>query len=251
MSTRYNGAYIIDLPDAAEDPSPAIEKDCHGSCLASHAKYEECAQRIEGKPDAHCTGQYLDYLACVDKCSAGLSRARALRRRASRRAPADCTRCCALSVLGALRSQKVCAHPGLEPVLAWHSRAELDGRRRSRCSAHRARSVRACLAGVGPCRPNALGTCGSAVGMRVGGGGERAWPSQASTVAPALATDRTHSMMPPPPKFTFNGDVRWAPVQTGLAASAHIMHRGRGQNPADSVVDPSAAVPRRRTPSST
>lgn len=27
-----------------------------------------CAKRIEGKPDAHCTGQYFDMWACIDKC---------------------------------------------------------------------------------------------------------------------------------------------------------------------------------------
>jgi ubiquinol-cytochrome c reductase subunit 6 len=121
MSTRYNGAYIIDLPDAAEDPSPAIEKDCHGSCLALHAKYEACAERIEGKPDAHCTGQYMDYLACIDKCSAGVSLARgsgdarAEPAPQSRRSPRQRN---TPSDSRTPRSQKVCAHPGLERASA-------------------------------------------------------------------------------------------------------------------------------------
>jgi ubiquinol-cytochrome c reductase subunit 6 len=72
-SQRYNGAFVIDMPDAAEDPSPGIEKECHGSCLKAFAAYEACAKRIEGKPDAHCTGQYLDYLHCIDEHSAGAS----------------------------------------------------------------------------------------------------------------------------------------------------------------------------------
>lgn len=54
---KYNGAYIVDLPDADEDPSPAIEKACHAPCTSAWAKYEECAKRIEDKPDGHCTGQ--------------------------------------------------------------------------------------------------------------------------------------------------------------------------------------------------
>ena len=29
---------------------------------------QACAKRIEGKPDAHCTGQYFDMWACIDKC---------------------------------------------------------------------------------------------------------------------------------------------------------------------------------------
>mmetsp|Transcript_6069 Transcript_6069/g.15539 ORF Transcript_6069/g.15539 Transcript_6069/m.15539 type:complete len:81 (+) Transcript_6069:53-295(+) len=70
MSTRYNGAYVVDMPDQAEDPSEQIEKECHVSCTSAWDSYQACAKRIEDKPDGHCTGQYLDYWHCIDKCAA-------------------------------------------------------------------------------------------------------------------------------------------------------------------------------------
>lgn len=113
---RYNGAYVVDLPDPAEDQSPAIEKECHGSCLSAFAAYEACAKRIEDKPDGHCTGQYLDYWECIDKCSAGVPRERAEGPRAAR-GQSSCVSCCSRHALDApsrrraVRRQKVCAHP--------------------------------------------------------------------------------------------------------------------------------------------
>ncbi|KAJ1631446.1 hypothetical protein T492DRAFT_995401 [Pavlovales sp. CCMP2436] len=71
MSTRYNGAFIIPDLDEAVDTSPAVEKECHSSCTAVFAAYEACAERIVDKPEGHCTGQYLDYFACIDHCAAG------------------------------------------------------------------------------------------------------------------------------------------------------------------------------------
>mmetsp|Transcript_13690 Transcript_13690/g.40367 ORF Transcript_13690/g.40367 Transcript_13690/m.40367 type:complete len:80 (+) Transcript_13690:54-293(+) len=70
MSTRYNGAFVVDMGEEVEDPSPQIEKDCHTPCVSVYKAYEACAERIEGKDEGHCTGQYLDYWHCVDKCSA-------------------------------------------------------------------------------------------------------------------------------------------------------------------------------------
>jgi hypothetical protein len=37
--------------------------------LTSHpSPSQACAKRIEGKADAHCTGQFFDMWACIDKC---------------------------------------------------------------------------------------------------------------------------------------------------------------------------------------
>lgn len=36
--------------------------------LSSHL--QACSKRIEGKADAHCTGQFFDMWQCIDKCVA-------------------------------------------------------------------------------------------------------------------------------------------------------------------------------------
>ncbi len=53
-----------DTPKQKNSPSPTPRtRPLH------HAPpLKACAKRIEGKPDAHCTGQYFDMWACIDKC---------------------------------------------------------------------------------------------------------------------------------------------------------------------------------------
>lgn len=51
-------------------PKPAIEEACKPECIKQLLAYQQCVKRIEGKPEAHCTGQYFDYWHCVDHCTA-------------------------------------------------------------------------------------------------------------------------------------------------------------------------------------
>lgn len=55
------------------DPMAAAEKKCEPQCANYFIAYQDCSKRIEGKEDAHCIGQYLDFAKCVDHC---VSRAR-------------------------------------------------------------------------------------------------------------------------------------------------------------------------------
>lgn len=57
------------------DPKPEIEEGCKVECLKAWNEYKACAERIKNEPHghggpAHCTGQYFDYWACIDKCAA-------------------------------------------------------------------------------------------------------------------------------------------------------------------------------------
>jgi ubiquinol-cytochrome c reductase subunit 6 len=51
-------------------PKPAIEEACKPECIKQLLAYQQCTKRIEGNPEAHCTGQYFDYWHCIDKCTA-------------------------------------------------------------------------------------------------------------------------------------------------------------------------------------
>ena len=46
------------------------EEACKPNCIKPLLAYQECVKRIQGKHEAHCTGQYFDYWHCVDKCAA-------------------------------------------------------------------------------------------------------------------------------------------------------------------------------------
>eukprot|EP00958_Prasinococcus_capsulatus_P002285 scaffold206_cov400-Prasinococcus_capsulatus_cf.AAC.3 len=43
---------------------------CPASLSSHHWCVQACAERVEKDTtgEAHCTGQYFDYLACLDKC---------------------------------------------------------------------------------------------------------------------------------------------------------------------------------------
>ena len=74
------------------DPKIAIDEKCSKTtaCSKAFVEYEACAERIEKKGHGECSGQYMDYLACIDACErCSLFFARALLRRANfARAPA-------------------------------------------------------------------------------------------------------------------------------------------------------------------
>jgi len=55
------------------DVRPSIEEDlCKPKCIKSFVAYQECVERVEKDEtgEAHCTGQYFDYWACIDACTA-------------------------------------------------------------------------------------------------------------------------------------------------------------------------------------
>ncbi|CAI5490379.1 unnamed protein product, partial [Closterium sp. Naga37s-1] len=56
--------------DEPVDPKPEIEEGCRPKCVKQLLAYEACVKRIEGDEtgEKHCTGQYFDYWACIDKC---------------------------------------------------------------------------------------------------------------------------------------------------------------------------------------
>lgn len=58
-----------------EDPvdvKPEVEEACKPKCVKALMAYQACEERIKADTtgEAHCTGQYFDYWACVDKCAA-------------------------------------------------------------------------------------------------------------------------------------------------------------------------------------
>ena len=69
LSAR-EGFSVEDMAEDAECPKPAIEEACKPECIKQLLSYQQCVKRIEGKPEAHCTGQYFDYWHCIDHCTA-------------------------------------------------------------------------------------------------------------------------------------------------------------------------------------
>ncbi|KAJ0026419.1 hypothetical protein Pint_07944 [Pistacia integerrima] len=54
------------------DQKKYLEDACKPKCVKPLIEYEACKKRIEGDESGHkhCTGQYFDYLSCIDKCVA-------------------------------------------------------------------------------------------------------------------------------------------------------------------------------------
>ncbi|XP_044510328.1 cytochrome b-c1 complex subunit 6-1, mitochondrial-like [Mangifera indica] len=54
------------------DPKKYLEDACKPKCVKPLIEYEACKKRIESDLSGHkhCTGQYFDYLWCIDKCVA-------------------------------------------------------------------------------------------------------------------------------------------------------------------------------------
>jgi len=53
------------------DPKLSVDDHCKASvsCMALFLKYEACQTRIEAKGAGTCTGQYMDWVGCVDHCA--------------------------------------------------------------------------------------------------------------------------------------------------------------------------------------
>eukprot|EP00192_Tetraselmis_astigmatica_P022868 CAMPEP_0117663408 /NCGR_PEP_ID=MMETSP0804-20121206/8589_1 /TAXON_ID=1074897 /ORGANISM="Tetraselmis astigmatica, Strain CCMP880" /LENGTH=68 /DNA_ID=CAMNT_0005470409 /DNA_START=69 /DNA_END=275 /DNA_ORIENTATION=+ len=60
------------MSDEVACPKPEIEEKCKPNCVKALVEYQACTERIEKDTtgEAHCTGQYFDYWACIDKCAA-------------------------------------------------------------------------------------------------------------------------------------------------------------------------------------
>ncbi|KAK1403997.1 Cytochrome b-c1 complex subunit 6-like protein [Heracleum sosnowskyi] len=54
------------------DQKKHLEEFCKPKCVKPLVEYQACIKRIQGDTNGekHCTGQYLDYWQCVDKCVA-------------------------------------------------------------------------------------------------------------------------------------------------------------------------------------
>ncbi|KAK8538759.1 hypothetical protein V6N13_009140 [Hibiscus sabdariffa] len=72
---RTDQAATLLIGRADEEPvdqKKTLENICQSGCAKPKHGYEECVKRISGDDTGtkHCTGQYFDYLTCVDKCVA-------------------------------------------------------------------------------------------------------------------------------------------------------------------------------------
>ncbi|KAL7205906.1 hypothetical protein ACSBR2_018756 [Camellia fascicularis] len=54
------------------DPKKYYEESCKPKCVKPLLEYQACVKRIQNDETGHkhCTGQYFDYWACIDKCVA-------------------------------------------------------------------------------------------------------------------------------------------------------------------------------------
>ena len=53
------------------DPKIKYDEQCAKTkhCVQLLIEYEACAERIEKKGEGQCSGQYMDYQACIDSCA--------------------------------------------------------------------------------------------------------------------------------------------------------------------------------------
>ncbi|CAN6686468.1 unnamed protein product [Malus baccata var. baccata] len=58
--------------DELVDQKKYLEESCQPKCVKPLIEYQACVKRVEGDDtgNKHCTGQYFDYISCVDKCVA-------------------------------------------------------------------------------------------------------------------------------------------------------------------------------------
>ncbi|KQJ89304.1 hypothetical protein BRADI_4g24760v3 [Brachypodium distachyon] len=83
LSISLLGSFRISLPairtrvsgtadEEPVDPKKYLEERCKPQCVKPLYEYERCVKRVESDDTGHkhCTGQYFDYLSCIDKCVA-------------------------------------------------------------------------------------------------------------------------------------------------------------------------------------
>jgi len=58
--------------DEVPDQRAVAEEKCKPSCSSYMKAYSACTERVakDKTGEAHCTGQYFDYLHCIDACAA-------------------------------------------------------------------------------------------------------------------------------------------------------------------------------------
>ncbi|KAB2635194.1 cytochrome b-c1 complex subunit 6-like [Pyrus ussuriensis x Pyrus communis] len=61
---------ITRADDELVDQKKYLEESCQPKCVKPLIEYQACVKRVEGDDtgNKHCTGQYFDYISCVDKC---------------------------------------------------------------------------------------------------------------------------------------------------------------------------------------
>ncbi len=57
--------------DEPVDPKALADARCAASfdCAKLKVQYDQCASRIEAKGEGQCTGQYMDFISCIDHCA--------------------------------------------------------------------------------------------------------------------------------------------------------------------------------------
>jgi len=63
---------MSDEEEEVVDPKESVDTKCKATkeCAKLLIAYEACSERIDAKGSGQCTGQYLDYVGCVDNCAA-------------------------------------------------------------------------------------------------------------------------------------------------------------------------------------
>lgn len=57
--------------DEPVDPKVELEAKCEPKCTKFLKAYEACSERVQKKGDGECSGQYFEYIHCVDSCVSG------------------------------------------------------------------------------------------------------------------------------------------------------------------------------------
>eukprot|EP00216_Chloropicon_sp_CCMP2111_P004210 CAMPEP_0198234604 /NCGR_PEP_ID=MMETSP1446-20131203/589_1 /TAXON_ID=1461542 ORGANISM="Unidentified sp, Strain CCMP2111" /NCGR_SAMPLE_ID=MMETSP1446 /ASSEMBLY_ACC=CAM_ASM_001112 /LENGTH=80 /DNA_ID=CAMNT_0043915409 /DNA_START=9 /DNA_END=251 /DNA_ORIENTATION=- len=72
MADAVEDDVVDDVEDDVVDIRPELEETCKPKCVKAFVQYQQCVERIASDTtgDAHCTGQYFDYWACIDECTA-------------------------------------------------------------------------------------------------------------------------------------------------------------------------------------
>ncbi|KAM1135908.1 hypothetical protein ACFX2B_033677 [Malus domestica] len=71
-SESFFGSSQCEADDELVDQKKYLEESCQPKCVKPLIEYQACVKRVEGDDtgNKHCTGQYFDYISCVDKCVA-------------------------------------------------------------------------------------------------------------------------------------------------------------------------------------
>lgn len=60
---------LVRTQDLSARCVPCIPSVCSAARARGQVEYERCSARIEAKGSGQCSGQYMDYIKCVDLCA--------------------------------------------------------------------------------------------------------------------------------------------------------------------------------------